>query len=112
MSDTEFLADLADLFVNTVTIEPLSSRDAAGKPTYGTAQSYSARIVIKGQALRTLDGTVILGRGLVDILTTGAIGTQDRLTLPAAFVPRQPPILAARLVYGESQALYTQILIG
>jgi hypothetical protein len=112
MSDASYIADLADLFNRSVTIEAVASRDAAGKPVYAAPVTYSARIVIKGTAQRTLDGTVILGRGTVDVLTTAAITTQDRITLPAAFPPTQPPILSARLVDAELVPIYTSLVIG
>lgn len=112
MTDADYIAALASLFNRAITVEPLASRNSAGLPAYGAAVSYQARIVIKGTALRTADGTVILGRGTVDVLTTNPITVEDRLTLPAMFPPTQPPILSARLVDGESGPIYTQLIIG
>ncbi|MEN6605912.1 MAG: hypothetical protein ABFD60_01615 [Bryobacteraceae bacterium] len=112
MSDAEFMADLADLFNRSVTIEPVTGRSLSGSPVYGVPVPYAARIIIKPTAIRTLDGTVIVGRGYVDLLTVNGIGVTDRITLPAAFPPVQPTILSARPVDGEEGPMYTQLIIG
>lgn len=87
-----FEADLADLMPHTVTIAPRSSQDEYGAPTYGTAVSYSARVVEKATRYVDVEGrenvasTVVWGRGHA---STGIpnVGPEARLTLPDGSTP-------------------------
>lgn len=113
MSDTSFMYDLADLFNRTVTIAPYASQTTAGKPSYGSAVSYSARVVMKDVGVRTLEGTTIIGKGTVYLPGVYVVTTRDKLTLPSGVLsPSTPPILSVSVTDDEMGGSYTTMVIG
>jgi hypothetical protein len=113
MSDTSFMYDLADLFDRTVTIEPFALQTAAGKPTYGAAVTYAARVIMKDVGVRTVEGTTIIGKGTIYLPGVYVVTTRDRLTLPAGILsPSQPPILSVSVSDDEMAGSYTTLVIG
>ena len=110
---SDFIDALIDLFDRTVTIEPYASQTIAGKPSYGTAVSYVARIMMKDVGVRTLEGTVVVGRGKVYLPAVVAVSTRDRITIPSDFVGDvNPPILSVSTVDDEFGGSYTVLVIG
>lgn len=88
--------DLKDLFAQSLTIAPWSSRDVNQKPTYGAAVTFQARIELGTRLIRTADGRTIQtsGRALLVPDSGGYLpSVKDQLTLPASFVVRTPPML-------------------
>lgn len=85
-------ASLLELMTEEVTIEPYVSMDGNQAHTYGTAVRYQAQVLpfttrIIGQQGREVESTssvIIPGRVAVD--------HRSRITLPAGFSPRTPPI--------------------
>ena len=78
---------------DTVTIEPFASKNSAGEATYGTAVTYQAHC--QGDVKRI---TNAVGEEKISTVATYLIGAValtilDRITLPARFSPRQPPII-------------------
>jgi hypothetical protein len=109
-----FIADLYDLFERTVTIEPFVSQTAAGLPSFGAPVSYPARILMKAVGVRTIEGTIIVGRGTIYLpVADVVITTRDRITLPSDMPsPRTPPILSVSEVDDEFGGCYTVLIIG
>lgn len=84
--------DLLDLMPDTITVEPWVSRDVHNQDTYGTTPvTYSVYIQGKTRAVRSVKGEEVVST--VAIHGTSGLSTDDRVTLPARFVPRQPPII-------------------
>ena len=93
---------LKQLFVVTVTIYPFVSEDEAGKPTYGTAASYPAKIERQERITRDNDMQTIRSRRLIYLYTQNtAISTKDRLVLPAGYEPLEPKIMDVRVVQDQ-----------
>ena len=82
-----------DFFAHTVTLEAWTGQDAYGKATYGAAVTYPARVEMKSRLIAGSAGTQLAARGRVFLGTATVPNDKDRLTLPASFVPTQPPIL-------------------
>lgn len=87
--------ELVDLFAQSVTIAPWSSRDVNGKPTYGSAVTFAARIELSTKLIQNAEGKTIASRGRAFLVPNAGYlpSTKDLLTLPASFVVRTPPIL-------------------
>lgn len=90
---------IVSLLDDTVTIEPFVSQDTSQAPTYGAAVTYPAQVLPWVE--RTIDAQ---GREFrssakaakVIIPDRLAVDPRSRITLPAGFVPNQPPIRAVR----------------
>jgi hypothetical protein len=110
---SNFINDLLDLFDRTVTIAPYASQTIAGKPSYGTAVSYKARIMMKDVGVRTLEGTMVIGRGKIYLPQVVAATVRDRLTVPVDLPgDANPPILSVSTVDDEFGGSYTVLVIG
>lgn len=101
-----------DFMPHTVTVEPYSGQSAYGESTYGTAVTYPARVEMKSRRLAGLGGVEIAARGRIFLGTTTVPSAKDRITLPASFVPTQPPILDASPVNDESGIHHVVVFIG
>ena len=79
-------SDLLELLIQTVTIEHVTGRDGYGKPTYGSATVYPARVVGKVRMVRGADGVERVSSATVYLNTTDTL-TTDRVTLPGGAKP-------------------------
>lgn len=94
---------LKKFFVFDVIIEPLVSKDEAGKPTYGDPVIYKGKIERQERQTRGLDQSTIRSRRLIYLYTTyTGITTDDRVTLPAGFEPLQPKLLDVRIAHDHN----------
>ena len=91
---------LDELLFETVTIEPFSSLSVTQAPSYGSAVTYNAQVLPFAQKLVDRQGKEFDSTGRVIIPDRVAVDLRDRLTLPAAFTPNQPPIRMVRPVLG------------
>ncbi len=82
--------DLLALMFHTVTVEPFTGRDEYGRPTYGAATQYRARVVGMQRLVRTPDGAEKVSATTVYLASAPGVGPEDRVTLPDG---SQPPIL-------------------
>jgi hypothetical protein len=98
MGFEEFL----DMCPHTVTIEPFASRDGFGNATYGTAVTLRARVQGKPKAIRTKGGIEATSTVQVYVGPSPFVTPLDRLTLPAFYPVRQPPILSVEPDSDES----------
>ena len=93
----------ADLMPHTVVIEPWTGYTGGGSgSTFGTGVSSSCRIQMKNHLVVAKDGKVITARGSVFLLSTSLPGVKDRVTLPAGYVPLQPPLIDVKSQDDES----------
>ena len=92
-------AALKSLFNQTVTVANVTSTDGYGKPTYGTAKSYAAKIEMGAKAFRKDDQREITNPRKIFLFTQDTdITPESQLTLPSAFPPLNPQILMVRTV--------------
>jgi hypothetical protein len=83
-----------DLMRDVVILEPFAGLDGYGEATYGAARTIRARVVGRQRLIRTVTGEERLSAVTVYLAEAVGAGPQDRVTLPAAFQPTQPPLLA------------------
>ena len=105
------IEEFSEFFSSSITLEPLTGRDGYGTATYGAAVTYPARIQTGLHRPITVFGQERTSRGVVYLQGQPTIGPDDRLTLPTAFSPLQPPLLTVDLVSDEAGAYYTRLTI-
>lgn len=101
------VSDWADLFPATVTIAPYVSRGTYGARTFGTAVSYSARVINKTQRVMAPDGTERIATGAVWILGTPIVTAEDQITLPDGSTPS---ILSVQPIPDQDGAHHVKVL--
>ncbi len=106
------ISEFQDFMPHTVIIEAWSSQDPYGQPTYSTCSSYPARVEMKSRRIAGSGGVEIAARGRVFLATATVPSAKDRITLPASFVPTQPPILDAFPVNDERGIHHVEVFIG
>lgn len=101
-----------------VTIEPPTTRTQAQAQSYGPPVTYPAQVFpwvervitpVGAGTGRNAEGREVRSTGIVRIKDRVAIDQKSRLTLPAGWVPQQPPILGVRPMKGAGLAV-TEIL--
>ena len=81
----------------TCTIEPFSSYDISGNPSYGSASTYPCRIERRQRKVFTREGEEVVANLVVYLDNDVSMNMycKDRITLPQTeYVPRQPRILS------------------
>lgn len=92
-------SNLEPFFNQEVTIAPYSNEDQFGSITHGTAVTFKAKIEHATVNIRTdFDREVRSDRKIFLFTQITTIDTRDKLTLPAAFAPINPLIMAVRVV--------------
>lgn len=87
-------AGLLDLLIDTVSIAPWASQNAAGESTFGTAVEYAALVeynTLKADVIGTIDGrggTAIVFHAIVYLDGRPSISLRDKVTLPDGSTPR------------------------
>lgn len=89
-----FDPSLLELYEDTVTVEPFSAETSARVRTYGSGVTYPALIESGAKRVIGNDGAEVVSNVQVLIPNRVQIDQRSRVTLPAAYVPNQPPILA------------------
>ena len=101
------------MMADTVTVYPFTSRSVSGGKTYSsTGTDYKAYVQLKNHLIVDNNGKQIMARGKVIMGTNVAVGVEDKIILPAEYVPRNPPILAVNIQPDESGNHHTTIEIG
>lgn len=110
---------LADMGVDTVTVEPCVSVDAYGKVTYGTPVSYRTRCLGRSRIVYDSDGKERMSGATVVFFGEYNLNTLDRFTLPLRFSAdprdvnnleaRQPQCLAIDRETDENGAHHTTV---
>lgn len=75
------VSEWRDLMRQTVSVAPFSSMDGYGKPTYGPAKTYRARVTGKRRMVRDAEGREVVSSQTVYLASNAAIGPKDRITL-------------------------------
>lgn len=103
---------LKDFFNYTVTIEPYSSDDGYGKPTYGTGVEVPAKMEHSNEYFRLDDEQEIVSQRKIFLYTQTVPDPRDRVTLPSAFGPQTvPKILRIRVVTDVSNTKIHHIVL-
>lgn len=90
-----------DFMTQEVSLEPYTGQDAYSQPSFGPATTYPARVVGRTRLVRTILGDERVSTVTVYLGRLAQATPRDRLTLPAEFIPRQPPILAIEKLADE-----------
>lgn len=101
MSDP-ITGDLAEFFVDEITIEPYTGQDVFGDETYGTAATYACRMKGKHKTVRLQTGEEKVSTVQAVLNSVAGATNQDRVTLPARFKPNSPPIMAVEVSTDEN----------
>jgi hypothetical protein len=73
---------------DSITYAPLSSRDAYGKPTYGTAVTYSARVTNKKNKVTRKDGQEVVSNTMIRLYSNVATLTvEGKVTMADGTTP-------------------------
>jgi hypothetical protein len=84
-----FMDGLADLFPHTVQIAPWTGQNTAGEGTYGTAETYRAKVERGVFLVRPgLDGRALVPQYKVFIAEAVQVDLRDQVTLDKAFGQR------------------------
>ncbi len=103
------VSDFDDMMPHTVTVSEFSSRNAYGDANYGSAVSYTARVIYKDQLIKAKDGSQIMAKGMVWLSGTPTLSTEDLLTLPDGTTP---PILSQSLIPDEDGSHHVKVFFG
>lgn len=105
-------APLLDLLVDTVTIAPWASQDAAGQATYGAPVAYDALVeydTTKAIVVGTIDGRggqAVVFKAVVHLDGRPTISLRDKITLPDGSTPA---ILNVRSYSDQSGGYTTEV---
>jgi hypothetical protein len=105
------LDDFADFMTDTVLIEAYNNRDGYGTPSYLPQVPYACRVDGKSQVIVDEKGQERVSHAMVYILGNPLIGANDRIQLPAGFVPQQPKILAVNRFTDEHGPHHLEIML-
>jgi hypothetical protein len=117
-----FLDGVADLFPHTVTLEPFTGQNQYGEYTYGSAETYQAKVEQGVDLARAgLGDRSLVPRYKVFIGAAVQVDNRDRLTLDArfgerdetgVFVAQTPIIQRVTPVFDELEQVCTIIYCG
>lgn len=83
------IAAVRHLMGQSVTVEPFSSQDEYGVPTYGAGVGMAARVVRGRKLVRDTEGREVVSMSRAYVDSAGmTIGAKDRVTLPYGTQPR------------------------
>ena len=106
-------AELLDLMPSIVTVAPWQSFNQFRKPSFGAGVQYQCRISMKDEYVRSKDGRETVARGRIYIpVTTNPFTVKDQVTMPAAYVPANPPILDVQPEQDERGIHHVVLVIG
>lgn len=112
--DRQFLGPM----IHEIVVDHWSATDGFGKRTYSTASTFNARIefkkrIVKDERARDVVSTVTILAAPFDVdgSTSATIGISDRITLPTAFTPQQPPILSVEPHYDHQGFHHWEIYV-
>ena len=103
------VSDWSDLMPETVDVYSIASRDSYGSANYGTAASYSARVLRKPTRVVDVAGDEVMAKGVVWIAATETIDPEDAIELPDG---TRPPILRIDRVPDESGDHHLKVYFG
>lgn len=101
--------DFTHMMPHTVTHTPVSSRNSYGKITYGTAVSYTARVVYRNKQVRSPSGELVMAAGTVWFAGTVSMSPDDKITLPDGSTPQ---IISVEKYADDVEDRFTKIYFG
>lgn len=101
-----------NLMPYTVIVETCSTMDSYGNRTYQSCASFRAAIQGPTKFMFQQTNSERMSSQTVYIGSGAPITTQDRITLPANFEIRQPPILQVQTESDQRGPMYTKVLLG
>lgn len=103
------LNDFTHMMPHTVTHSPVLSRDAYGKITYGSATSYTARVVYKNKQVRSSTGELVMAEGIVWLAGVVSVSGDDKITLPDGSTPQ---IISVERYADDGGDRFTKLYFG
>lgn len=103
-------AEFRDWMRETVTVEPAIGQDDYGATRYGAPQTRQAYVAGELRTVQAFDGAERVSRVQVYLAEPLEAGPDDRLTLPAGWVPASPPLLAIQRLRDDAGALVEVLL--
>lgn len=105
-------AEFKELMPHSITVEPPAGTFSdRGQPNFGTAVTYTCYIEPSEEIVRTANNEERKASHKIYVDSTAAINPEGRLTLPVGYDPRQPPILASKLVSDENGAHHVELTV-
>lgn len=104
-----------DLYTQSLTIAAFSSYDSYGKPTYGSAVSYVARVVGKRRLVVNAAGQEVVSDWTAYLYSNTTVDPRSKVTLSTgdvgstATLATNPPILSVERTPDENGMLYTAL---
>lgn len=95
-----FDAALLEFLTDSITIEPFSAETGARVQSFGAAATYRALVERGARRVIGPGGREVISNVQVTIPDRVLVDQRSRVTLPAGFVPLQPPILAVEPLKG------------
>jgi hypothetical protein len=114
--DTQFLEPM----IHEIVVEHCSTSgpDGYGKRTFTSASTFQARIEFTKQIVKDAQQKDVISKTRiftpqydVDGSTAAVIGISDRITLPAQFVPRTPPIISVEPHYDHEGPHHFEVYV-
>jgi hypothetical protein len=104
--ESDFLA----MSTQTITVEPLSTVNAYGAPTFGTSTTYRAYIEPGTFITKNLQGVEEVASAMVYVLSSSAsLAVQDRVTLPDG---RKPKLIRVDILNDDEGQHHIEAAIG
>ncbi len=104
------IRDWGDCMWQTVTVQPFSTRDSYGKPSYGTSVVVeNSRVVYKSFWFRKPDGSEVQAKGIVWLGSSMRVSVEDKLVLPDGTAY---PVLQAETYPDEKELSHTKVILG
>lgn len=103
------VSDWFELMPQTVTIAEFAGRDSYGKPMYGSAIPFRARITYGPVNVRTSTGNEVVARGVVWLGGTPVMSPEDQLVFPDGSIP---PIVSVDRVEDEFGPHHVKVFFG
>jgi hypothetical protein len=89
-----WIDEVSDFLPHEIQVEPYSSQDEFGEPSFGTAVTYKGRVEMKNMMMRDEFGQERVASGRIFLNTKTVPSSKDRITLPTGYTPTNPDILA------------------
>jgi head-tail adaptor len=91
----------------TVTIAPLSTANAYGESTYGSAVTVDARVEQNDKQTLDAQGNMVISTSQVTVDGDTAVAATSRITLPDATTPK---IIAVKKLIGPDGTAYAKVI--
>lgn len=101
----------ADFMTDTVLIEPFTGTNSYGTPSYAPSIAYPCRVDGGTKIVVDEKGQERVSHATIYIAGLPVIGANDRLQLPAGFLPQQPKILAVNRFTDEVGPHHLEIMV-